>query len=63
MLKRMWINQPSTAQPLHKLHGTLVLGHDDGDACTRIYFLKGPTIDMRVMNSCVSDGWPDHLTK
>jgi hypothetical protein len=28
-IRRMWINQPSTSQPLHHLHGTNVLAVED----------------------------------
>ena len=54
-MKRMWINQPSTMQPLHHLHGTRVLA--DG---TKVYLLDGPTISMEVPSLCLSEGWPAH---
>lgn len=60
-LQRMWINQPSTSQPLHKLHGTNVLachipnrpGH------MLIYFLSGDVISMEALSLCLSNGWLD----
>lgn len=53
-LKRMWINQPSTRQPLHHLHGVNVLADD-----TRVYFLSGPIISMETPRqpSPLSNGW------
>ena len=59
MLKRMWVNQPSTLQPLHHLHGTRVLAHDNGDGVCHIYFLDGPVISQRALTVTLSDGWPD----
>lgn len=62
-LRRAWINQPSTLQPLHALHGTLVLAHPDTDAVNRVYFLEGDVLSMQVPNNALSDGWPAHLTE
>ena len=49
---RMWVNQPSTLQPLHHLHGVNVLA-----VGTTIYFLKGATISAEVPPNCLSKGW------
>jgi len=57
MRKRMWINQPSTGQPLYALHGTNVLAaHEHRDTC-RVYFLEGPVESMQVLSVCLADGW------
>lgn len=58
-VKRMWINQPSTRDVLHHLHGTNVLGYKEkrGRDMYRIYFLSGDIISMRVMNTALSNGW------
>lgn len=57
--KRMWIDQPSTLQPLHALHGTNVLAIPELDDANmmRIYFLSGPVISSRVPRLCLSNGW------
>jgi phenolic acid decarboxylase len=55
-LKRMWINQPSTLQPLHKYHGRNVLAYKEGTGY-RIYFLSGHVIDMQIPSGCLSPGW------
>lgn len=60
-MKRMWINQPSTTQPLHSLHGTLVLAAKETDDIQRVYFLSGEVVSQRVPVSTLSDGWPEHL--
>lgn len=56
---RMWINQPSTLQPLHKLHGTNVLAIDCNynDRLKEIYFLQGDTISMLAPKLSLSLGW------
>ena len=56
-LKRMWINQPSTLQALHALHGTNVLAIPEYDDTVRIYFLSGNTISQQVSKNVLSDGW------
>jgi hypothetical protein len=61
-IERMWVNQPSTLQPLHNLHGTCVLAEEDGEGFARIWFLKGPVANQRAPWLALSNGWPDHLT-
>ncbi len=58
-MARMWINQPSTLQPLHKLHGVRVLACPDTDTAMRAYFLSGSVISMQVPHEALSAGWPD----
>ena len=60
-VKRMWINQPSTLQPYHDLHGTLVLAHQDYDDYWRCYYLSGPVVSSDAKRSALSEGWPLHL--
>ena len=55
-LKRMWIDQPSTLQPLHSLHGTNVLAQPETDKVMRVYFLSGDVISQRVPNEALSPG-------
>lgn len=58
-LKRMWINQPSTSQPHHKLHGTNVLAGKSvyGEGFAEIFFLSGPVISMEISTLALSEGW------
>lgn len=58
-MRRMWINQPSTLQPLHRLHAVRVLAAPDTDVCARAYFLDGDAISMQVPHAALSEGWPD----
>jgi len=54
---RAWINQPSSLQPFHFLHGTKVLAVADDPGYFRAYFLSGDTIDIRVPDLALSPGW------
>lgn len=56
MLFRGWIDQPSTLQPLHKLHGTKVLVQQTSNE-TRVWFLSGDVISMIVPANVISKGW------
>lgn len=50
---RGWINQPSTMQPLHALHGWRCIVVET-TAETRLYFTEGDTISMQAPHGCVS---------
>lgn len=56
-IKRMWINQPSKAQPLHHLHGTNVLAVLEYTGTYRIYFLSGNIISQQASSLSLSKGW------
>ncbi len=57
-LRRAWINQPSTQQPLHHLHGVNVLASSDiRDGTCIIYFLGGDVISQECNPARLSDGW------
>ncbi len=56
--QRMWINQPSTSQPNHPLHGVRVLAVQEDDDTARVYFLKGPVVSQQISTAYLSDGWP-----
>lgn len=61
--RRMWINQPSTHQPHHALHGRRVLamrerGTLDGATIERVYFLSGDVVDQQMVSTALSEGWP-----
>lgn len=56
MMERMWVNQPSTSQPLHKYHGQNVLYDRKGQT---LYFCRGSVISMMVPTNPLplSFGW------
>lgn len=58
-LTRMWINQPSTLQPLHELHGTNVLVNVDLSPYPQVWFLDGPVISMKCDRNALELGWLD----
>ena len=55
-MKRRWVNQPSTTQPYHHLHGTNVLAVWTASECT-IYFLVGDTISQVIDPAALAEGW------
>lgn len=61
---RAWINQPSTLDPDHALHGKRGIVVDDkGEAFVTIYFTEGPAFSMRIARRAISkyrDGNPNH---
>jgi hypothetical protein len=57
-LRRMWINQPSTLQTLHKLHGERVLAAPGTEGTHRVYFVRGSIVSMQVPYHVLSAGWP-----
>lgn len=59
-IERMWINQPSSQQPLHSLHGQNVLAAHESENMYRIYFLSGKTVSMRAHKMCLSLGWKNN---
>lgn len=57
--KRMWINQPSTLQTYHSLHGKRVFAtHLKDGKLTTIYFLEGPIVSQMIDPIALSEGWP-----
>ena len=56
-MKRMWINQPSTLQLLHRLHATNVLAVPDSGQAMRVYFLSEDIISQQVPRNSLSEGW------
>lgn len=56
-MERMWIDQPSTLQPLHKYHATNVLAVAISPKSHRVYFLSGPVAHMIVPSHTLSSGW------
>lgn len=63
-LQRFWINQPSTLQPDHSLHGKRVLvamGQKGLDHVVDVYFTEGEVISCRVHKLALSPGWPTNI--
>lgn len=60
-INRMWIDQPSTLQKFHNLHGTLVLAERENKTTWRVWFLTGDIISQQFPLGILSDGWPIHL--
>jgi hypothetical protein len=56
---RAWVNQPSTFQQYHDLHGKKVLAVLAREGTARIYFLEGNTIDQEIDPIALSEGWPE----
>lgn len=59
-MRRYWINQPSTLQPMHSMNGLRVIApkHLDDDYVT-VYFIDGPVISALIGSSALSPGWPN----
>lgn len=55
--RRMWVNQPSTLQPLHAWHGLNVIAVPDFGGGHRCYPLAGDVISFHAPKGCMSEGW------
>jgi hypothetical protein len=64
LMSRYWVNQPSSLQPDHNLHGSLVIGPRElpNNGHVTVYFTEGNIISSMVRVSALSPGWPSHLT-
>lgn len=51
---RAWINQPSTLQPLHHLHGKMCIAWNDRPNNVRLFFTEGSIHSMDVDPKCVT---------
>ena len=62
---RAWINQPSTHQSHHKLHGERVIvipSESRSETAVRVFFASsGDLISMEIEPHCLSEGWPNNL--
>ena len=60
-LQRMFVNQSSTLQPYHRLHGVHVLADYDtarvDDKIITVYFLEGSVISQRMCRNALDKGW------
>jgi hypothetical protein len=61
--RRMWVNCPSTLQPLHRYHGTLGLALPYVGGKSIFYLLDGDVVSMIIPTNALSFGWPLHLRK
>jgi len=52
---RAWINQPSTRDPLHAMHGQRCIVEDHGEQSVRLWFTEGETHSMQALRGCVSE--------
>jgi len=50
---RAWINQPSTLQPLHFLHGKNCIVQDIGDDTVILFFTEGAIHSMQAPRQCI----------
>lgn len=57
-VRRMWVNQPSTRQSHHHLHGERVLAVREHGDTYLIYFLHGDVVSQQIPASALSEGWP-----
>ena len=51
---RAWVNQPSTQQPLHHMHGEHCIAQDDGQPTVRLWFTEGSIHSMQAPRECIS---------
>lgn len=54
MIYRAMINQPSTLQPLHALHGKHCIVDDQGQQSVTLYFTDGDKHSMTALRQCIS---------
>lgn len=63
-MERAWINQPSTLDTLHALHGTNVLadfgGKNETEKTVQIFYLSGEVHSSQIPRLCLSKGWISH---
>lgn len=52
---RAWVNQPSTLQPRHHLHGKRCVVIDDGGIWVTVMFLEGDLISTEIERSALSE--------
>lgn len=52
---RGWINQPSSLQPLHDMHGTPCIVQDSGGVTVRVWFISGPVHSLEASRLCISE--------
>jgi hypothetical protein len=55
---RMWVNQPSTQQPMHHMHGTRVLAKPYTDNTSLVWWLEGSVVSSVMPSLYLSAGWP-----
>ena len=50
---RAWINQPSTLQPLHRVHGRYCIAEDYGLPSLKLHFVDGDVHSMTALRECI----------
>lgn len=61
IVKRVWINQPSTLDILHHMHGAIGFAGEYHEGSSVFYPQDGQTESMIIPARAHSDGWPTHL--
>jgi hypothetical protein len=59
-VKRAWINQPSTSQDYHSLHGKNILVEvpkNKDEIWLRAYFLDGDVVSQFINKNALENGW------
>lgn len=56
-MHRMTINQPSTLQAAHHLHGVKVLASLGACGWSTIYFLSGVVVSQVIKTNALDKGW------
>jgi hypothetical protein len=63
VIRRVWINQPSNLQPLHKYHGMNALADVSDPEEVTVYFLRGAVVSMMLPSNVLSEGWRTDATQ
>lgn len=57
-MERMFVNQPSTNQDFHHIHGLNVIAdYKPNEHSSRCWPVKGEVISLQIPNICLSKGW------
>jgi hypothetical protein len=56
--QRMWVNAPSTHDPMHCHHGERVLAIHDYGGIARVYPITGEVVSMQMPWRSLALGWP-----
>lgn len=58
-MRRAWFNQPSTLQPLHRMHGIKCVVDDTKETHVTVYFSEGKVLSMVVPRNTLSFGFKE----
>lgn len=59
VMRRGWFNQPSTLQPLHRMHGKKCVVNDTKEKNVTVYFSEGKVLSMVVPRNTLSFGFKE----